>query len=97
MLFDLKNDPQEFVDLGGNVAHRDTIEALYDKLFAWAIRPAARTTLSKSQLVAMRTKVRRKGVMIGVVGETDVPSELTVKYRGRKTEDRRETHKKAAE
>ena len=32
----------------------------------------------------MRTKARRRGIVLGVYDENDVPLDLTVKYRGRK-------------
>ena len=35
----------------------------------------------------MRTKTRRRGVVIGVYDENDTPLELTTKYRGRKAPD----------
>ena len=92
-----KNDPNELVDLGDSEDHGAVIDMLYDKLFAWACRPAARTTLSNSQLISLRTKTGGKGVMIGVVDETDVPPEFTAKYRGRKASDHRKKWARAGE
>lgn len=89
MLFDLENDPGELEDLGGGNAHGDVIDAMYDKLFAWARRPSQRTTRSAAQLTEMRTKGRKRGVVIGVYDENDVPLELTRFYRNRKARDRR--------
>ena len=43
-----------------------------------------RTTRSEAQLIEMRTKSRKRGVVVGVYDENDTPLELTVKYRGRK-------------
>jgi arylsulfatase A-like enzyme len=97
ILFDLKNDPNELVDLGDSEDHGAVIDMLYDKLFAWACRPAARTTLSNSQLISLRTKTGGKGVLIGVVDETDVPPEFTAKYRGRKASDHRKKWARAGE
>ena len=85
ILFDLENDPEELTDLGESPEHADVIARLYDDLFAWARRPSQRTTRSEAQLVEMRTKARRRGVVLGVYDENDVPLELTVKYRNRKT------------
>lgn len=87
MLFDLKNDPDELTDLGGSDAHEEVIAGMYDKLFAWARRQSQRTTRSEAQLVEMRTKTRRRGVIIGVYDENDTPLELTTKYRDRKAPD----------
>ena len=86
ILFDLENDPQELVDLGTSEApeHLAAIETMYDHLFAWTRRVSQRTTRSEAQLIAMRTKSRRRGVVLGVYDENDVPLDLTVKYRGRK-------------
>ena len=87
ILFDLQADPEELNDLGDSAAHAPVIAAMYDRLFAWARRPSQRTTRSEAQLVEMRTKTRKRGVVIGVYDENDTPLELTVKYRGRKAPD----------
>ncbi len=87
MLFDLENDPQELTDLGDSVEHADIIAQMYDKLFAWTRRQSQRTTRSEEQLIEMRTKTRKRGVVIGVYDENDTALELTVKYRGRKAPD----------
>ncbi|SDO36304.1 Arylsulfatase A [Lutimaribacter pacificus] len=87
MLFDLENDPDELHDLGDSEDHTGVIAQMYDKLFAWARRPAQRTTRSEVQLVEMRTKSRGRGVVLGIYDENDAPLELTVRYRGRKAPD----------
>ena len=86
ILFDLENDPDELTDLGTSNApeHLDAIEAMYDRLFTWTRRVSQRTTRSEAQLLAMRTKSRGRGIVLGVYDENDVPLDLTVKYRGRK-------------
>ncbi|SDJ17027.1 sulfatase-like hydrolase/transferase [Lutimaribacter saemankumensis] len=84
MLFDLENDPDELVDLGDSDEHAEVIAQMYDKLFEWARRPSQRTTRSEEQLREMRTKTRRRGIVLGVYDENDTPLELTVRYRGRK-------------
>ncbi len=83
LLFDLENDPQELVDLGESEAHGEVIAGMYDKLFQWARRPSQRTTRSEAQLIEMRGKSGRRGVVLGVYDENDTALELTVKYRGR--------------
>lgn len=83
ILFDLKNDPDELVDLGESPAHQDVIEAMFAKLHKWTRRPAQRTTRSEAQLVTMRTASRKRGVVLGIYDENDAPLELTVKYRGK--------------
>ncbi|MCE8527269.1 sulfatase-like hydrolase/transferase [Ruegeria pomeroyi] len=84
MLFDLKNDPQELIDLGSDPAHADVIAGMYDKLFRWTRRQSQRTTRSEEQLIAMRTKSRKRGIVLGIYDENETPLELTAKYRGRK-------------
>jgi len=84
MLFDLENDPQELTDLGDSDQHTDIIAQMYDKLFAWTRRQSQRTTRSEEQLIEMRTKTRKRGVILGVYDENETPLELTVKYRGLK-------------
>jgi arylsulfatase A-like enzyme len=90
ILFDLENDPNEFNDLGDSADHTEIIEAMYEKLFAWARRPSQRTTRTHAQLLEMRKGgPRKRGVVIGVYDENDIPLELTVHYRGRKARDHR--------
>ncbi|MFV0383959.1 sulfatase-like hydrolase/transferase [Paracoccus sp. (in: a-proteobacteria)] len=84
ILFDLKNDPQELTDLGDSPEHEAVIRQMYDKLFRWTRRTAQRTTRSEAQLMEMRGKSRRRGVVIGIYDENDAPLELTVRYRNRK-------------
>ena len=83
MLFDLETDSQELTDLGDSDDHAEIIAAMYDKLFKWTRRQSQRTTRSEEQLIEMRTKTRRRGIVIGVYDENDTPLELTVNYRGR--------------
>jgi arylsulfatase A-like enzyme len=90
MLFDLDADPGELDDLGASPAHEEVRAALYDRLAAWARRPAARTTISNDALRKARGGSGRTGVLIGVVGEEDVAPEIVAKYVGRKARDMRE-------
>jgi len=83
ILFDLKNDPNELNDLGESTEHHHVIKAMYDKLDRWARRISQRTTRSEAQLVELRKTLRRRGVVLGVYDENDVPLELTIGYRGR--------------
>jgi len=87
MLFDLVADPQELTDLGDSDIHAEIIADMYDKLFTWTRRPSQRTTRSEEQLIEMRTKTRKRGVVIGIYDENDTPLDLTVKYRGRTAPD----------
>ncbi|MEZ5931205.1 MAG: alkaline phosphatase family protein [Alphaproteobacteria bacterium] len=83
MLFDLQNDPNEFEDRGGDPAFDDVRAMMYDRLFTWSRRHAQRTTRSDAELRAMRGKSRRRGILLGVYEGSDVPDELTAKYRGK--------------
>ena len=51
ILFDLKNDPDELVDLGMREDHADIIATII--FFDWARRPAQRTTRSADRLREM--------------------------------------------
>ena len=84
MLFDLEADPDELVDLGASAAHKDVIDDLRDALDRWSRRPSQRTTIGNDALHAIRSKPNTKGIVLGAVRETDLPTDLTAKYRGRK-------------
>lgn len=68
MLFDLVGDPGELVDLGGSAEHANVRAQL--------------AGVSEAQLLGMRGKSSRKGILIGVWDETDVPPELWSGYPG---------------
>ena len=46
MLFDLKNDPEEFHDLAKGIDHQDQIDQLYKYLGEWGLRMSQRVTKS---------------------------------------------------
>jgi len=83
MLFDLKNDPQEFLDLGADPAQAVIIDLMYLRLGKWARRMSQRVTRSDSDINASRGAARRKGILLGVYDGSDVDEELSVKYRGK--------------
>jgi arylsulfatase A-like enzyme len=83
MLFDLQNDPDEFIDLGDSPDHAEVIALMYDRLGRWGRRMSQRVTRSDEDIAAMRGKSRRKGVLLGVFEAGDVDAELTAKYRGK--------------
>lgn len=89
MLFDIKNDPKELNDLGGSQEHQAILDEMYEHLFEWACRPAARTTVSNNDLRTLRTSPRNTGVLIGIVDEQGAPAAQTLKYTGRKAPDMR--------
>ena len=81
MLFDLENDPDEFVDQGESDDHAQVIRLMYDRLGKWGLRMSQRVTRSDEDIAAMRGKSRRKGILLGVYSAGEVDPELSVKYR----------------
>lgn len=82
MLFDLETDPEEFHDLlKGGADHPET-GRLYFYLAEWGRRLAQRVTRSEADIIAMRGKSARRGVLPFLVDGSEVPAELTAKYRG---------------
>ena len=82
MLFDLQEDPEEFHDLSKGSEHNDVIDKLYLDLRNWGLRMSQRVTKSESDIIAMRGRSLRRGVLPFLVDGSEVPDELTEKYRG---------------
>jgi arylsulfatase A-like enzyme len=82
MLFDLATDPEEFHDLAKGDAHQSDIERLYGHLADWGRRMSQRVTTSEDDIKAMRGTSARLGVLPFLVDGSEVPDELTEKYRG---------------
>jgi arylsulfatase A-like enzyme len=82
MLFDLVNDPQEFNDLGGDPQYAAVCDRMQNVLNAWGLRYSQRTTRSEQQILAARGKSVRKGILIGVWDENEIPEELWSAYLG---------------
>lgn len=83
MLFDLENDPDEFVDLGADPKHAGIVSLMYDRLAEWARRCSQRTTVTDERLLANREGGPLiRGVLIGVNEAEDIPAELSAAYRG---------------
>ena len=87
ILFDLQSDPEEFVDLGTSDDHSDVIARLYDHLGQWGRRMSQRVTKSDDDIKAMRGGSLRKGILAFLVDGSEVPEELTAKYRGKAKAD----------
>ena len=87
MLFDTQTDPNEFTDLGASPDHQTEITRLMALLNDWARRPAQRTTISKADIVGMRGKTRRVGVIIGAVGPDELAPDLRAKITGKPQKD----------
>ena len=80
MLFDMAGDPNEFRDLGADPAHADIRARMAAALAQWGLRLSQRTALSEAQIKALRGKAQRRGILIGVWDEADIPSELWSGY-----------------
>jgi arylsulfatase A-like enzyme len=80
MLFDRLDDPDEFHDLGTDPAYADECERLSGALAQWGLRVSQRTTRSEQQIDNARGKAARRGILIGVWDENDIPVELWSGY-----------------
>ena len=85
MLYDLEADPSEFRDLGADPACEDERRRLMAALNAWGLRLSQRTTLSEQQIRDRRGKSQRRGILIGVWDESDVPERAVEQVSGRGT------------
>ncbi|HEY8579899.1 MAG TPA: alkaline phosphatase family protein [Beijerinckiaceae bacterium] len=82
MLFDMEADPQELRDLGADPAFEHERARLQAALSRWALRNAQRTALSEAQIKAMRGRSQRRGILVGVWDEAELPADLWSEYRG---------------
>ena len=82
MLFDLEADPEEFQDLGKGTSHQAEIDRLYGCLSEWGLRMSQRVTRSEADIKAMRGASARRGILPFLADGSEVPLELTEKYRG---------------
>ena len=83
MLFDLENDPGELVDLGADPSLADVRSRLLNALNLWARRQSQRIALSDEQILAMRGRSMRRGILLGFWDEAELPDELLhEKWRG---------------
>ncbi|HRF08448.1 MAG TPA: sulfatase-like hydrolase/transferase, partial [Xanthobacteraceae bacterium] len=82
MIYDLKNDPHEFRDLGADPAYEAQRAELASVLNNWGLRLSQRTTKSESEILRARGKSMRKGILIGVWDEADIPEEYWSGYLG---------------
>ncbi len=82
MLFDLESDPDEFHDLAKGSDHGAEIDRLYGLLAQWGRRLAQRVTRSDDQIRAQRGASLRRGILPFLWDGSEVPEELTERYRG---------------
>ncbi len=82
MLFDLENDPHELNDLARENNHEAIISLMYERLGQWSRRMSQRLTKSEKDVLNMRGKSPRRGVLLGLYDGTEVDDELLIKYTG---------------
>ena len=82
IMFDMQTDPDELRDLGADPAYEAQRARLGTALSHWGLRTAQRTTMSESQVLARRGRAIRRGILIGVWDEADLPDELWQGYLG---------------
>jgi arylsulfatase A-like enzyme len=82
MLYDLETDPNEFRDLGADPNFEPVRQRFAAVLARWGLRLSQRTTLSEAQVRGLRGRAQRRGVLIGVWDEGDVPADLWRSYLG---------------
>ena len=76
-LFDMVNDPNEYVDLGESPDHAGIIALMQERLGRWARRLSQRTTRSDAQIIAERGRSLPRGITLRVYDETELPAPLT--------------------
>ena len=82
MLFDLENDPQEFYDLAKGSDHQPQIDRMYAHLAEWGRRLSQRVTKSEQDILNMRGRSARRGILPFLYDGTEAPEELIQKYVG---------------
>jgi len=82
MMFDLQEDPEEFHDIGESPDHQDIRDKLFGHLHEWGLRMSQRVTKSEHDIKNMGGRSMRRGILPFMYDGSEVPEELTVKYRG---------------
>ena len=79
MLFDLQQDPDEFVDLGASPAHEAERRRMHELLFEWARRPRHRVTVADRAIesVEVQARITEGGILIGYWDEADLADART--------------------
>jgi hypothetical protein len=82
MLFDLESDPEEFDDLVKTDPDHPMLDTLYGYLAEWSRRMSQRVTKSDEEIMAMRGRSLRRGILPFLADGSEVPEELVEKYIG---------------
>jgi len=72
MLFDLKNDPNEMVDLGNDPDSADTTQRMLDRLNAWYRRHHNKTMHSDDEVFKRENGDLRRGIYLGFWDKADM-------------------------
>lgn len=72
MMYDLQNDPDEFVDIGDDKQFIDERERMLEQLNLWYRKHHTRTTISEEQVEARVGGDMRKGIYIGFWDEDEL-------------------------
>ena len=74
MLFDLRADPDELIDLGANPAYDGELSRLERLFFDWARRTSQRTTISDAQIASRDASLgeAKAGILIGYRNEEEL-------------------------
>ncbi|WP_299472488.1 alkaline phosphatase family protein [uncultured Roseibium sp.] len=70
-LFNLKEDPDEFVDLGRSPSHADIRQTMHNRLLERLLARKNRTTMTDEDVLGVRDKESRSGIIIGRWKETE--------------------------
>lgn len=76
LLFDLKQDPNELVDLGESTAHQVVCQRMLHALNEWGFRNSQRTTISDEQIEENRGASFGRGILIGVKNNEELPENI---------------------
>ena len=74
MLYDLRSDPEEFVDRGSDPECADVIARLKAALFDWALHPKSHITTSSEKIAAYADNQMqiKGGILIGIWDEAEL-------------------------
>ncbi len=78
MLFDVHNDPNEFVDLGRNPGYESIRQQLRSQMLDWSAALRNRRAVSREMEKELNGLSRRQGILIGYWGSEDVPEEQRI-------------------
>ncbi|MFC6674269.1 sulfatase-like hydrolase/transferase [Marinobacterium aestuariivivens] len=73
ILFDLANDPSEFVDLGADPGYASIREQLKDQMLDWSATLKNRAAVSSAMQTEYKGKSARQGILIGFWSPDEVP------------------------